>query len=158
MWVKQLLMSLHVFGISLLPPLILQSSWGQEPCLFIFFFFWYLFIWLHRVLVVVRKTFSLYRGMRIFSCSVWDLVPQPGIEPGAPALGAWSLSYWTTREVPPTLYCSNPTSEIPLTHGSLKSNNFIDPIIPLIVTSLEILLSFQWSWQQTGGTLSDSVR
>ena len=25
----------------------------------------------------------------------------PGIEPGPPALGAWSLSHWTSREVPP---------------------------------------------------------
>ena len=29
-----------------------------------------------------------------------DLVPRPGIEPGAPALGAWCLTHWTTREVP----------------------------------------------------------
>ena len=28
-----------------------------------------------------------------------DLAPQTGIEPGAPALGAWSLSLWTPREV-----------------------------------------------------------
>ena len=31
---------------------------------------------------------------------MWDLVPRPGIEPRASALGAWSLTYWTTREVP----------------------------------------------------------
>ena len=31
---------------------------------------------------------------------MWDLVPQLGIEPGPPALGAWSLSHWTTREGP----------------------------------------------------------
>ena len=36
---------------------------------------------------------GLSRGM-------WDLVPCPGIEPRPPALGAWSLSPWTTREVP----------------------------------------------------------
>ena len=29
-----------------------------------------------------------------------DLLPQPRINPGFPALGAWSLSHWTTREVP----------------------------------------------------------
>ena len=29
---------------------------------------------------------------------MWDLVPQPGIEPRAPALGTWSLSHRTTRE------------------------------------------------------------
>ena len=28
-----------------------------------------------------------------------DLVPQPGIEPGAPALGVRSPTHWTTREV-----------------------------------------------------------
>ena len=36
----------------------------------------------------------------ILSCSTWDLVSWPGIEHGPPALGAWSLSHWTTREVP----------------------------------------------------------
>ena len=33
-------------------------------------------------------------------CSMRDLVPWPGIEPGPPALGAQSLTHWTTREVP----------------------------------------------------------
>ena len=32
----------------------------------------YLFIWLHWVLAVICK---------IFSCSMWDLAPSPGIEP-----------------------------------------------------------------------------
>ena len=35
----------------------------------------------------------------VFSCSVWDLVPQPGLKPKPPVLGAQSLSHWTTREV-----------------------------------------------------------
>ena len=34
------------------------------------------------------------------SCGMQDLVLWLGIKPGAPALGAWSLSHWTTREVP----------------------------------------------------------
>ena len=29
-----------------------------------------------------------------------DLVPHPGIEPRSPALREWSLSHWTTREIP----------------------------------------------------------
>ena len=58
----------------------------------------YLFIWLCWVLVP---------ACRIFSCSTWDLVHWPWMEPRPPALGAWSLSHWTTREVP-TL--SNPHS------------------------------------------------
>ena len=51
----------------------------------------YLFIWLYLVLVT---------ACGIFSCSIWDPVPWPGVEPGAPALGVQSLSPWTTREVP----------------------------------------------------------
>ena len=31
---------------------------------------------------------------------MWVLVPWPGIEPGPPALGAWSHSHWTTKEIP----------------------------------------------------------
>ena len=31
---------------------------------------------------------------------MWDLVPWPGMEPRPPALGAWGLSHWTTKEVP----------------------------------------------------------
>ena len=48
-------------------------------------------IWLHWVLAM---------GCRIISCGVWDLVPRPGIELWAPALGARSHSHWTTREAP----------------------------------------------------------
>ena len=33
------------------------------------------------------------------SCCKWDPVPWPGIEPRPPALGAQSLSHWTSREV-----------------------------------------------------------
>ena len=38
-------------------------------------------------------------GMWNLSCRKWGLVPWPGIEPGPVALGTWSLSHWTTREV-----------------------------------------------------------
>ena len=34
----------------------------------------------------------------ILSGSLWYLVLWPGIEPGCPAFGAWSLSHWTIRE------------------------------------------------------------
>ena len=34
------------------------------------------------------------------SCSTWDLVPWPGIEPGPPALEIQILSHQSTREVP----------------------------------------------------------
>ena len=50
------------------------------------FFFFKLFIYL----------FILWP--RREACEI--LVPQPGIEPGPPALGAWSLNHWSAREVP----------------------------------------------------------
>ena len=48
----------------------------------------YLLLWVCQVLVVVHGTFS---------CSMWDLVPWPGVEPGPSALGVGVLA--TTREV-----------------------------------------------------------
>ena len=43
-------------------------------------------------------------GMWTLSCGMWDLVPRPGMEPGSPALGAWSLSHRTNREGPKAYY------------------------------------------------------
>ena len=58
----------------------------------------YLFILLCLVLVAAPGIFVVACG--IFSCGMWDQVLWQGIEPGPPALGVWSLSHWTTREVP----------------------------------------------------------
>ena len=38
------------------------------------------------------------------SCGMWDQVPWTGIELQPPALGAQSLSHWTTREVPENIF------------------------------------------------------
>ena len=38
-------------------------------------------------------------GMRTLSCSMWDLVPWTGIDPGPPVLQPWTLSHWTIKEV-----------------------------------------------------------
>ena len=52
----------------------------QENLLFLLFYF-ILFFWPCHVV-----------------CGI--LVPRPGIEPGPPALEAWSFNHWTAREVP----------------------------------------------------------
>ena len=57
----------------------------------------YYLTWLHQVLVAVCRIFSC--SMQTLSWGMWDLIPRPGMEPGPPVLGAWSLSHWTTREV-----------------------------------------------------------
>ena len=83
-----------------------KLRWGLSLYI-LFFFFFNLFIWLCRVLVVAfRHSFSyitckfLVAACGIFSCGMWDLVPWPGIKPEPPTLGLQSLSHWTTTEVP----------------------------------------------------------
>ena len=39
----------------------------------------------------------------VLSCTMWDLVPWPGIKPRPPALWAQSLNHWTTSNVTPYL-------------------------------------------------------
>lgn len=54
-------------------------------------FIFILLIWLCQVLAAARKR----------SCSMWGLVPGPGMDGTlAPVLGALRLGYGTTREVP----------------------------------------------------------
>ena len=42
----------------------------------------------------------LVAAHQIFGCGMWDLVPQPRIEPVNPVLGVQIPSHWTTREFP----------------------------------------------------------
>ena len=115
----QLVLSSGPLSDALRPPSILKGSWwpcsdplvklscclGSEcssghalplglgfPCLLFLkkYFYYCLFIWLCWVLVV---------ACWVFSCSMWNLVPWPGIEPGPSAMEAQSLSHWPTREV-----------------------------------------------------------
>ena len=58
----------------------------------------------HWVLTVACRIFRLRCGLKTLSCTMQDLAPWPGIEPEPPALGAQSLSPWTTREVPPNAF------------------------------------------------------
>ena len=53
------------------------------------------------------------------SCGMRDLVPRPGIKPGPPALGMWSLTRWTTREVPITVLDDHRTEHLTI-HGPGK--------------------------------------
>ena len=87
--------------VVILVPFLLQgNNYWDLLCTCLKFFKKYLCIWLP----------GLIAGCRIcFSCSMWDLVPWPGMEPRVPALGAQSLSHWTTREV---LSCWNLTASL----------------------------------------------
>ena len=51
------------------------------------------------ILLIYFFTF-IYWGTQGLSCSIWDLIPQPGMESCPPALGVRILTHRTTREVP----------------------------------------------------------
>ena len=75
------------------------------------------FIYIHMV----------YLAAPGLSCSMWDLVPWPGIEPRPPAWAAWSLNHWTSREVPRPGFkwpSEQTIRTIPDTHGSPSSVQF----------------------------------
>ena len=64
----------------------------------------FIFIWLCWVLVATLGVSDLH-------CSMWDLVPRLGIEPGPPALGARSLSHWLdSGEAPVSGVLNTPSS------------------------------------------------
>ena len=67
----------------------------KSVCFFFFFFFKKNIYWFIYLAVL-----GLSCRMWTLSCDMWDLVPQPGIEPGHPALGMLRLSHGTTWEVP----------------------------------------------------------
>ena len=64
------------------------------------FFFTRIKQWCTNVSFLYLKELVIYLAVLRLSCGIWDLVPWPGIKPGCPTLGVWSLSHWTTREVP----------------------------------------------------------
>jgi len=73
-----------------------------------FFLFQYLFIYLAASGLNCGTWDILVAECGIvFSCSMWDLDPWPGIELRPRALGVWSLSHWTTREYPSFSFKSN---------------------------------------------------
>ena len=51
-----------------------------------------------------KKVFIYLTEPGLLNWSTWDLIPWPEIEPGPPALKAWSLSHWTTGKSPPGFY------------------------------------------------------
>ena len=59
------------------------SSWALCPFDTSLWFFFLIFI---------------YLAILGLSCGMWDLVPWPDMEPGPPALEAWSLSHWTPEK------------------------------------------------------------
>ena len=53
-----------------------------------------------NIYIYIHTHIYIYLAASGLSCSMSDLVPRPGIEPGPPTLWAQSLSPWTSRDVP----------------------------------------------------------
>ena len=73
------------------------------------------------------------------SCGMWDQVPWPGIKPRAPALGAWSLSHWTTREVPgsvPSYTFFYVSAKMPPPPGSTPWPAQLSPSLPIVLSTV----------------------
>ena len=70
---------------------------GNSQALIYFYFYFFFEVWLIYIATVLFLYLFIYRP-HCAACK--NLVLQPGIEPMPPALGAWSLKHWTTREVP----------------------------------------------------------
>ena len=60
------------------------------------------------------------------SRSMWNLVPWPGIKLKLSALGTWSLSHWTTREVP-IIYFTNRSLWLLIPHPYLAPPTTVSP-------------------------------
>lgn len=58
----------------------------------------------HALRWCIRPCQVLVVACTVFSCGTWELVTLPGIEPKPPALRTWSLSCWTTREIPKMVF------------------------------------------------------
>ena len=94
--------------------------------------------------------FGLSCSMQTLSFRMWDLVPWSGIEPGPPALGAWSLSHCTTmREM---LFYASRHSE---RHWGRRHNSVsfstIQREVSLIGFSESSFKLASWSVQMTSG-------
>ena len=103
---RAIISTVHVWQYQLPVLNITETSQGGPACYFLSFFqtsyFFLIFIYLTEP--------DLSCSMITLNWGRWDLVPCPGIKPVLPALGAWSLSHWTTREVPCLLLFTKPST------------------------------------------------
>ena len=98
---------------------------------------------------------GLQRGIQTPHCSMWHLVPWPGIGPlpRPPALGAQSLSHWTTREVPVLAFLKAWAPSLALLLPSVccgEGLSLSEPPFPYLGDESLGLPSTQVAWQPQG--------
>ena len=77
-----------------------SQTWKQELSEFLRRAHFSFILSFFNIYFIYLAASGLSCSIQILACGMWDLVPWPGIEPEPPALGLWSLSHWTNREVP----------------------------------------------------------
>ena len=131
-------------------PCIRKSTGLELGSSGILFFFFNIYLAVLGLSCSTRDLRSFLQHARSFRCSMWDLVPWSGMEPGPPVLGAQSLSHWTTREVSVVLefwswfcYCF-----------------LILPLWALVFTFVElIMLSVLWGqYKKHVGNCSENIK
>ena len=80
--------------------------------------FFFLPPFLPLFLLLSLSLFHSSCAIRTLSCGIWDLAPWSEIKAGPPALGAGSLSHWSTREGP-----HNPFGSQRLTYWEAAGNH-----------------------------------
>ena len=97
------------------------------------------------IFVATCGIFGCY--IQTLSCSMWDLVPRPGIKLGPPEWGMQSLGHWTTREVP--TICNLP--HLALFSLSILFSRFIHVVVTLLSdwgsSFLFLLCLVFWPWR-----------
>ena len=87
---------------------IRRAHWTQVTANYYFFKTYFIYLFGCAGSKLWPSGSSIFTGAcEIFSCTMWtlsfgmwDLVPWPWIKCRSPALGALSLSHWTTKKVP----------------------------------------------------------
>ena len=86
--------------------------------------------------------------------SMWALVPQPETEPGPLALGAQSLSSWTTREVPTLLSWSRLPFHTAEVSSAFKVDSFTQSFnLLLAMAPYSSTLTWKIPWMEEPGRL-----
>ena len=81
-----------------IPMTLFLLNYGHLELLYFLILTSKVYLSVHNVFFL--KYIFIYLAPLGLICSVWNLVPQPGVKLKPPTLRAWGLSHWTAKEVP----------------------------------------------------------
>ena len=100
---------------------------------------------------IIQNWASFYNFSYFFFWLWWVacriLAPQPGMEPGLPALGMQSFSHWTTREVPELSIFDNPSRVVVWEKKRKARRHFVKVTDEAIELTETVMLSLSFILQ-----------